>query len=91
MICYKNDEDKAAAEAAYKNVQERIKTCDEDDLADLETKQITCVNNLFVLHRKILIRENLLTLMGVNYYEYEGESDSVCAKMVQKDCLCLFE
>ena len=84
-LLQKRREDKAAAEAAYKNVQERIKTCDEDDLADLETE----ADNL----RKQFIRltqedidtvKNLLTLMGVNYYECEGESDSVCAKMVQK-------
>ena len=28
--------------------------------------------------------KHLLELMGIQYYECEGESDSVCAKMVQK-------
>lgn len=84
-ILQKRREEKAEAEARYNNVQEMLRDCDEDDIADLESE----ADNL----RKQFVRltqedidtvKHLLELMGVQYYECDGESDSVCCKMVQK-------
>ena len=79
-------EEKQAAEREYKRVSDVLRNCNpDDDTSDLEAE----IDNL----RKQFVRltqedidnvKKLLELMGVAYYESEGESDYVCAKMVQK-------
>lgn len=82
----KRKEEKQAAEREYKRVSDVLRNCGpDDDTSDLEAE----IDNL----RKQFVRltqedidsvKHLLQLMGVSYYESEGESDYVCAKMVKK-------
>ena len=82
----KRKEEKMAAEREYKRVSDVLRNCSpDDDTSDLEAE----IDNL----RKQFVRltqedidsvKHLLQLMGVSYYESEGESDYVCAKMVKK-------
>jgi len=77
---------KQAAEREYKRVNDILYNCSpDDDTSDLEAE----IDNL----RKQFVRltqddinnvKQLLEYMGVSYYESEGESDCVCAKMVKK-------
>jgi len=84
-LLQKRREEKAEAEEQYKEIQERLKTCEEDDIADLETEADNLRKQFIRLTQEDIDNvKNLLELMGVQYYECDGESDSVCAKMVQK-------
>ncbi len=84
-LLQKRREEKAEAENQYKIIQEKLKTCDEDDIADLESEADTLRKQFIRLTQEDIDNvKHLLELMGVQYYECEGESDCVCAKMVQK-------
>ena len=84
-ILQRRREEKAAAEEMYNEIQCRIRACDDDDTADLEA-EADALRKQFVrlTQEDIDSVKQLLELMGIQYYECEGESDSVCAKMVQK-------
>ena len=84
-LLQKRREEKAEAEEQYKEIQERLKDCDEDDIADLETEADNLRKQFIRLTQEDIDNvKHLLELIGVQYYECEGESDCVCAKMVQK-------
>lgn len=79
-------EEKKAAENEYKRISDVLRNCNpDDDTSDLEA-EIDSLRKQFVrlTQDDIDSVKQLLMLMGVSYYESEGESDYVCAKMVQK-------
>ena len=82
----KRKEEKQAAEREYKRVCGILRNCSpDDDTSDLEA-EIDSLRKQFVrlTQDDIDSVKHLLELMGISYYESEGESDYVCAKMVQK-------
>ena len=82
----KRKEEKQAAEREYNRVSDVLRNCGpDDDTSDLEA-EIDTLRKQFVrlTQEDIDSVKYLLQLMGVSYYESEGESDYVCAKMVKK-------
>lgn len=84
-LLQKRRQEKAEAQKQYKEIQERLKTCHEDDIADLETEADNLRKQFIRLTQEDIDNvKHLLEIMGIKYYECDGESDCVCAKMVQK-------
>ena len=82
----KRKQDKIEAERKFKEIKRQIATShDEDDVADLEA-EADQLRRQFIRITSTDIAEvkNLLHIMGISYYESDGESDGICAKMVQK-------
>jgi flap endonuclease-1 len=81
-------EEKASAERDYNNAQKRLRELKKDeneDTADLEA-EIDALRRKFVRIRgeDIAQVKLLLASMGASYYEANGESDGICARLVHK-------
>ena len=85
-ILEKRKQDKIEAEKKFKEIKRQIATsCDEDDVADLEAEADQLRRQFVrITSGDIADVKKLLEIMGISYYESEGESDGICARMVQK-------
>jgi len=83
----KRKHDKIVAEKKFKEIKRRIAsaTHDDSDVADLEA-EADQLRRQFVRIRASDISDvkNLLHIMGISYYDSDGESDGICAKLVCK-------
>lgn len=81
-------EEKAAAEREYNKAQKRLrelKTDENADTSDLEAEIDTLRRKFVRITGKDLADvKMLLTAMGASYYESDGESDGICARLVHK-------
>ena len=82
----KRKQDKLEAEKKFKEIKRQIATShDDDDVADLEAEADQLRRQFVrITSGDIADVKNLLQIMGISYYESDGESDGICAKMVQK-------
>lgn len=86
-ILEKRKQDKIVAERKFKEIKRQIADTknDEDEVAELEAEADQLRRQFVrITGQDILEVKKLLSIMGVSYYESDGESDGVCAKMVQK-------
>lgn len=83
----KRKQDKIVAEKKFKEIKCRIanKTHDVDEVADLEAEADQLRRQFVrITSSDIFDVKNLLRIMGISYYESDGESDGICAKLVRK-------
>jgi flap endonuclease-1 len=83
----KRKQDKLEAEKKFKDIKRQIASSndDDDDIADLEAEADQLRRQFVrITGGDIADVKNLLRIMGISYYESDGESDGICAKMVQK-------
>lgn len=83
----KRKQDKIVAEKKFKEIKRRIasNTHDDDEVADLEAEADQLRRQFVrITASNISDVKNLLRTMGISYYESDGESDGICAKLVRK-------
>ena len=83
----KRKQDKIVAEKKFKEIKRRIasNTHDDDEVADLEAEADQLRRQFIrITASNISDVKNLLRTMGISYYESDGESDGICAKLVRK-------
>lgn len=83
----KRKQDKIVAEKKFKEIKRRIasSTNDCDEVADLEVEADQLRRQFVrITGSDISVVKNLLRIMGISYYESDGESDGICAKLVRK-------
>ena len=87
-------EEKKEAEIKYKQLQENLKTVDEEDKKEL-LENLDNLKKLFIKihHSDIANVKSLIQSYGVSYIEAPGEADKLCAKLVNKNKVyaCLSE
>lgn len=83
----KRKQDKIVAEKKFKEIKRKIasNTHDDDEVADLEAEADQLRRQFVrITASNISDVKNLLRIMGISYYESNGESDGICAKLVRK-------
>lgn len=83
----KRKQDKIVAEKKFKEIKRRIasNTHNDDEVADLEAEADQLRRQFVrITASNISDVKNLLRTMGISYYESDGESDGICAKLVRK-------
>lgn len=85
-VLRKRREEKKYAEHKYNEAKERLKDYDiNDDTADLEA-EIDKLRRKFIriTQEDVDSVKTLMKLMGAAYYDAPGESDGICARLVQR-------
>lgn len=83
----KRKQDKIVAEKKFKEIKRRIasNSHDDDEIAELEAEADQLRRQFVrITASNIFDVKNLLRIMGISYYESDGESDGICAKLVRK-------
>lgn len=82
----KRKQDKLVAEKKFKEIKRLIaNTKNDDEVVDLEAEADQLRRKFVrITGKDISDVKNLLRIMGISYYESDGESDGICAKLVQK-------
>ena len=83
----KRKQDKLVAEKKFKEIKRQIANTknDDDEVADLEAEADQLRRQFVrITGKDISDVKYLLRVMGISYYESDGESDGICAKLVQK-------